>query len=429
MSLSLEQWLRRIEGLHPREIELGLERVDRVVGALRVARPAECVVSVAGTNGKGSCVAFLDSVARQAGAKTGTYTSPHLQRYNERIRIAGEELGDDEIVRCFEAVEAARGDVPLTYFEFGTLAALTAFRQAGVDLALLEVGLGGRLDAVNAVDASVSVVTSVALDHQRWLGPDREAIGAEKAGIFRPGRPAVVGDADPPRSLLAAASDTELALIGRDFFARPGDDGWSYESRVSLFPELPLPDFGGAEQLANAACALAALERCGHCLRFDRGHVVQGLKQARLQGRFQRLVTPDGKQWILDVAHNQAAAEALAANLARQRCDGRTLAVAGFMRDKRVEAFAAALADRVDAWFAVSPPGQRAMATSDCAGRLQSAGAAPVAEAASVGAGLEAASQAAGPGDRIVVCGSFMVVGPALDYLSRSGAANTPGKG
>ena len=400
--------------------------MQRVVGVLGVARPAECVVTVAGTNGKGSCVALLEAVALQTGAKTGAYTSPHLRRYNERIRIAGRELADEDIVHSFECVEEARGDVPLTYFEFGTLAALGAFKRAQVDVALLEVGLGGRLDAVNAVDADVAVVTSIAVDHEDWLGRDRESIGAEKAGVFRAGRPAVVGDRDPPESLLAAGRDSQLRLFGRDFSAHRSGDGWSYESAVSVYPELPLPDFGGAEQLSNAACALAALEHCGPYMRFDRRHVVRGLRQARLPGRFQRIAAPDGVQWILDVAHNEAAAAVLAANLRQSPPGGRTFVVAGFMNDKPVTEIARALAPGVDAWFAVSAPGGRALDTSECASRIRAATDAPVSEAASLDAGLQAASRAAGRGDRVVVCGSFTVVAPALDYLSQGVAANAP---
>ena len=426
MSQSLEQWLKRIEKLHAREIELGLERVRRVAGALGVARPAECIVSVAGTNGKGSCVALLEAVASQSGAKTGAYTSPHLQRYNERIRIGGEELSDEDIVRSFESVDQARGDVPLTYFEFGTLAAMNAFKRAQVDVALLEVGLGGRLDAVNSVDADVAVVTSIAFDHQEWLGADRESIGAEKAGVFRTGRPAVVGDRDPPESLLAAGAGSALRLFGRDFLAHQRGDSWSYESPVNVFPDLPMPQFGGAEQLSNAACALAALEHCGHRLRFDRRHVVHGLRQARLPGRFQRIVAADGVQWILDVAHNEEAAAMLAANLGASAISGRTLVVAGFMKDKPVTEIVRALAPAADAWFAVGVPGERGLDAAGCASRIGAETDTPVGEAASPEAGLEAASRVAGPEDRVVVCGSFTVVGPALDHLSQDVAAGTP---
>ncbi|KGO97578.1 bifunctional folylpolyglutamate synthase/dihydrofolate synthase, partial [Novilysobacter defluvii] len=263
--MTLAEWLEYIERQHLKSIDMGLERVREVAARMGLARPAERVVTVGGTNGKGSTVAFLEAIAREAGWRVGCYTSPHLLAYNERVRIDGHQAGDQELVGAFEAVEAARGDTALTYFEYGTLAALWLFERAGLDLAVLEVGLGGRLDATNLVDADVAVITTVDLDHQDWLGSDREAIGREKAGIARAWRPLVLGDDDPPSSVLghAYAIGASAVRIGCDFFfdAAPGDAApghWRWRE-VGYEVDLPRPGLEAPTQLRNAAVAIAAL--------------------------------------------------------------------------------------------------------------------------------------------------------------------------
>ncbi|MBT8143248.1 MAG: bifunctional folylpolyglutamate synthase/dihydrofolate synthase, partial [Gammaproteobacteria bacterium] len=276
MSRDLDGWLRYIEQLHPREIDLGLDRPRRVLGALAPGRIAPVVITVAGTNGKGSCCAFLANILQAAGLRTGVYTSPHLQRYNERIAIDGAAVTDDELVRAFERVEQARDTTPLTYFEFGTLAALDLFAAADIDVAVLEVGMGGRLDAVNIVEPDAAIVTSIGIDHVDWLGSDREAIAREKAGVFRRATAAIVGDPDPPQTLLdcATQSGADLRLLGHDFVVESDNGGWQYRSGISCWDELPIPGFGGSEQLRNAACALAALEQLRPQLDLRRAHLV-----------------------------------------------------------------------------------------------------------------------------------------------------------
>src|SRR5690606_14722970 len=300
---TLHDLLAWIERQHPREIEMGLERVRVVARAMGLGRPATHVVTVAGTNGKGSTVAFIDAVARAAGLRTGVYSSPHLLAYNERVRIDGVDIDDAALVDAFSAVEAARGDVPLTYFEFGTLAALRLFEQAGLDLVVLEVGLGGRLDATNLVDADVAVVTTVDLDHQDWLGDDREAIGAEKAGIARAWKPLVVGDDDPPASVLrhAYAIGASAIRAGSDFFfERLVGARWRWRE-LDYALDLPLPALAAPVQLRNAAIAIAALRALE--IEIPDEAVVRGIAKARLPGRLQRFERR-GAAVFVDVGHN-----------------------------------------------------------------------------------------------------------------------------
>ncbi len=385
-------------------------------GRLRLPRDAGLAVTVAGTNGKGSCVAYLESIARAAGYRTGAYTSPHLRRFNERIRIGGEEAADEEIVAALERVDAARQDVSLTYFEYTTLAALLVFREHDTDFNVLEVGMGGRLDAVNVIDPAAAVVTSIGLDHCEWLGNDRELVAREKAGVFRPGRPAIVGDRDPPAALAdtAAATGARLLSIGADFDWRRDANRWRWHGTVIAFDDLPLPAFGGNEQLDNAACALAAVEQLGPFLRVDRSHVAEGIRRARLDGRSQRVARDC--EWVLDVAHNAEAAAVLGASLAG--FEGRTIAVIALMQDKPVEGVARALADNVDEWIAVSDGSPRALSPEQLQDRLQGCVEAPVHCAVSLEDGLDAAAGLAGSRGRVLVTGSFRVVGPALDYLA-----------
>ena len=408
---SLEAWLEWQAGLHPTEIELGLERVQAVLGAMDLARPAARVITVGGTNGKGSCVAVLEALALESGVPVGAYTSPHLLRYNERVRVDGREVDDAALVEAFEAVERARGDTSLSYFEFGTVAALEIFRRRGVQLALLEVGLGGRLDAVNAVDPQVAVVTSVGLDHQEWLGPDRDSIGREKAGIFRAGRPAVIGDRAPPETLLRAAGEDALRL-GRDFDWSADGAGWRWRSARRELAGLPRAMLGAPALLDNAACALAAFVAL---YPLDDTSAARALARLRLPGRLQRV--PGAVEWWLDVAHNPDGAAVLAGALAAAPTAGRTLAVAGMLEDKDAAAIGRALDGQVDLWFAGSVDSPRGLSGAALAARLRAGVGTPVEAADSVIAACQAAQAAARTGERVLVCGSFHAVGPALEWL------------
>ncbi|HJS37734.1 MAG TPA: bifunctional tetrahydrofolate synthase/dihydrofolate synthase, partial [Burkholderiales bacterium] len=361
---TLAQWLQFIGRQHPDAIALGLERVRAVHE--RLAAPMACpVLTVAGTNGKGSTCAMLESILRASGRRVGLYSSPHLLRYNERVRIAGRDAADAELVAGFEAVERARRDVPLTYFEFGTLAALWMFSRARLEALVLEVGLGGRLDAVNIVDADCAAITSIDLDHVEYLGSTRESIGREKAGIFRRDRPAVVADPDPPESVLeaAAAAGARLLRIGRDFgyVAHPGQ--WDYWGPRGRRAALAYPALRGARQLGNAAAALAVLDALTEVLPVGMQDVRRGLAEVVLPGRFQ--VLPGRPQVILDVAHNPQAARTLAENLGTAGFAPETIAVFGVLRDKDVAGIVRAVAPRITRWHVGSLPGERGSSAAE----------------------------------------------------------------
>jgi len=417
-SRSLTDWLARLERLHPSTIELGLERVRRVKDALGLA-PAFPLIVVGGTNGKGSSCAYLEAMLGAAGYKTGLYTSPHLLRYNERVRIAGREASDAELVAAFEKVNAARGETSLTYFEFGTLGAMAQFVDAGVDVAILEVGLGGRLDAVNVFDADVALVTSVDLDHTDYLGDNREAIGFEKAGIYRAARPAICADPVPPASLLEHARHVgaDLRLVERDFSAHREGDHWSYRGVGTCWADLPLPAMAGACQLRNATGVLAVLEAMRGRLPASEAAIRQGLAAARVPGRFQRIArAPDV---ILDVAHNPEAARMLAATLREQPAGGRTLAVVGMLADKDAAGVFAALQGEIDAWWTCTPDSPRAQDATALAATLRAhAGAAAVSVQPDVHRALAEARSAAHEDDRILVFGSFYTVAAVLDHAA-----------
>jgi dihydrofolate synthase/folylpolyglutamate synthase len=353
---SLANWLEFLEKQHPMGqggIELGLDRVRCVKDELR-QQPVCPVVVVGGTNGKGSTCAYLEAILRAAGHRVGCYTSPHLLAYNERVRVDGVAAPDAALCAAFARVEAARraaGDVMLTYFEFGTLAALEVFAASRAQAIILEVGLGGRLDAVNVHDADVAVVTGVALDHTDYLGPDRESIGFEKAGIFRSGRLAICADARPPRTLVAHALDigADLALIGRDFGYERRPSAWAYRSRWSAADDLPLPALPGGYQFGNAAAALAALDGLRERLPVSLPAIRDGLRQVRLAGRFQRV--REAPAIVLDVAHNPQAVVSLAENLDAMGTFSRTFAVVGMLADKDIAGSLRPLAGRVDVWL------------------------------------------------------------------------------
>jgi dihydrofolate synthase/folylpolyglutamate synthase len=412
----LAEWLAHLESLHPQGIALGLERVAKVAARLGLA-PRFPVITVGGTNGKGSTCAYLDAILSAQGLLTGCYTSPHLVRYNERVRIGGRDAGDAQLIEAFVAVEAARGGVPLTYFEFGTLAALWNFREAGVAAAILEVGLGGRLDAVNAFDPDCAVVASIDLDHQEWLGDSREAIGFEKAGIFRSGRPAVCSDPRPPESLLAHAGSigADLRLFGRDFRAVRGEGGWRFESDRGAMDGLPLPPLRGMHQLANAAGAVAALESLFDRLQIGESAIRTGLSHVQLAGRFQ--VLPGWPRVILDVAHNPAAARALSENLEGLESPGRLIAVFGMLADKDVEGVLDVMAARVDLWLAGEIEAGRRMPIDRMRRLLEQRGL-PNRCFPSLRDAWSFACKEAGEVDTILVFGSFYTVGAVMKAMA-----------
>ena len=432
MARSLEEWLALQEAAHPKSIDLGLARVAAVARRLGIDRPGSPVITVGGTNGKGSTVAHLEALCLAAGCSVGLFTSPHFLRYNERIRIDGVEVEDAAIVAAFERIEAARGASSLTFFEYNTLAALQLFAEHGVELALLEVGLGGRLDATNLIDADVAVVCSIGFDHRDWLGETLEEIGAEKAGIFRPGRPAVLGTMRMPASVYSAiaACGARPIVAERDFTwrvtSRPSQQPrWSYRGVHMSLDDLPPSALAGSIQYRNAATALAALEalategaRYAAARRvleaLDARTVAAALGRVRLAGRFH--IVPGPVEWILDIAHNPPAAEVLAAQLEERPCQGRTLAVVGILADKDAPAIAAALVAAVDGWVLCSLDGPRGISAAVLARRLEAVVSTPTL-AGSVREACEAARAAARPGDRVVVCGSVHTVGPALDWL------------
>jgi dihydrofolate synthase/folylpolyglutamate synthase len=415
---TLADWLEHVERLHHRPIDMTLERVREV--ARRLAIGFACpVFTVGGTNGKGSTCALLDAILRAGGYRVGRYTSPHLLRFNERVTIDGVEAADAALVEQLQAVEAARGEVSLTYFEFTTLAILRLLMQARLDAVVLEVGLGGRLDAVNLVDADVALITSIDLDHIDYLGPTREHIGFEKAHICRGGRPAICCDPQPPHTVLQVAADlgADLWCIGRDFDAcAPDEPGaarqWIYRGRAQRRAGLPLPALRGAHQLRNAAGALAALEALRDRLPLSQQAVRSGLLQATIPARFQ--VLPGRPVVILDVAHNPHAAAALAENLDRHGFFPRTRAVFGMLADKDVAGVVAALRDRIDHWHVGPTPGPRGMTAETLAQRLRAAGAVAVSENESLAAAYGQALGAATADDRIVVFGSFLTVAAAI---------------
>jgi len=433
---TLAEWLSLQESVHPQSIDMGLERVSRVADVLGVAASTFPVITVAGTNGKGSVVAHLEALLSALGARAGLFTSPHLIRYNERIRVGGNEVSDAELIAVFEQIEAARGATTLTFFEYNTLAALAIFTRARVDVAVLEVGLGGRLDATNLVAADAAVLASVGFDHREWLGDTLELIGAEKAGIFRPGRPAVLGTPQMPASVYEAISRLGACAVvaERDFSWQIDVAGWDYRGLALALESLPASALAGAIQYRNAATAIAALEalRSSEQARpavgplatrlaaLDEHTVAAALQRVRLPGRFQ--ILPGEVEWILDIAHNEPAARVLAAQLRERPLPqsgagaGSTFAVIGVLADKDAAAIGAALAGVIDRWIVCTLPGPRGTSAAELAARLV-ARAAPIELAGSVTAGCELARAQAQPGDRVVVCGSVYTVGPALQWL------------
>lgn len=461
---SLSQWLSYLETLHPTAIDMGLARISEVAKRLQLALP--CIrITVGGTNGKGSTCAMLEAIYLAAGYKVGTYSSPHLVSYNERIRLNGAQAEDADIVEQFVRIEAARGDISLSYFEFSTLAAMLLFEARQVDVAILEVGLGGRLDAVNMLDTDCAIITSVDIDHQEYLGTDREQVGWEKAHIFRKGRPAICSDPMPPKRLVeyAGSIGADLWLFGRDFNYSGDQLQWSYGGREQRRNSLAYPSLRGANQLLNASAALAAIEALRSSLAVPQQAVRIGLSQVELPGRLQ--ILPGMPSIVLDVAHNPHAASALAQGLDAMPAVPATHAVLGMYADKDVEGVIRHLATRVTHWHCATLDGPRGLAAEQLAeiirkvledytaegGGAQSGstaivlpGGLPVAPTPSTVPGVKAAPKvvqaprkveiscapnpvsafvearkAVSDNDRIVVFGSFSTVGPVLTELGR----------
>lgn len=419
----LPGWLSYLESLHPKTIDLGLERVLAVKQRMGLA-PTFGIVTVGGTNGKGSTCAMLESILRAGGYRTGLYTSPHLLRYNERVRLNGAEAGDAALCAAFAAVEAGRGEISLTYFEFATLAAIWLFIRAQPDVVILEVGLGGRLDAVNAFAADCAIVTSVDIDHTDYLGETREAIGFEKAGIFRAGRAAIYAENNPPQSVVqhAAQIGARLLQIGKDFGCRADPGQWAFLGQAERLNGLPYPALRGAYQLANASAALAALEQIRERLPLTRNDIRRGLLEVVLPGRFQ--VLPGRPQVILDVAHNPHAAQALAGNLKNLAPAGKTIAVFAMLRDKDIAGVVQHLREAVDIWLLAGIDQPRGASGDELLAVLETEGLAGRAEVfGDVAAAYRHACDMAGEDDRIAAFGSFYTVADVLSCRSAQSAA------
>ena len=424
---TLDDWLAHCERLHPKAMDFTLERVREVRRRMNLGVTVP-LVAVAGTNGKGSTCAMLEAIALRAGYRVGVHTSPHLLHFTERCRIDGSAVDAGALLAHFEAVEQVRGDVALTYFEFTLLAIVRLFAASPLDLVVLEVGLGGRLDAVNAFDADCAVITSIDLDHMEYLGATREAIGFEKAGIMRPGRPVVVSDPVPPQSVIdhAAALGADLWRVGRDFRTSGDRQQWNWAGRTQRYNGLAYPALRGANQLINASGVLAAFEALRERLPISAQAVRSGLATVALPGRFQ--IVPGQPTLVLDVAHNPHAVAALVHNLDQMGFHPRTHAVFGAMHDKDIAAMLRRMAPVVDHWHFTDLPTPRA-ATAQALAQLHRglavAGPGPVAVSChgTPSQALLAALEEADPADRIVVFGSFFTVGGVLrDGLPRMAA-------
>jgi len=427
---TLDDWLAHCAAMHPKTMDLSLERTVEVARRLDI-RFAVPVITVAGTNGKGSTCAMLESIVRHAGYRTGLYQKPELVHFEERCRVDGAPVPADDLVPHFAAVEQARGDITLTQFEFSTLAIVRLLSLLPLDVLILEVGLGGRYDSVNAFDTDCAVITSIDLDHMEWLGPDRESIGLEKAQIMRPGKPAIVSDPLPPASVVqhAQAIGADLWLVGRDFNHSGDRQQWGWSGRGRRYSGMSYPALRGANQLLNAAGAIAALEALRSRLPVTAQAIRTGLALVELPGRFQ--IVPGQPALVLDVAHNPQAVAALALNLDAMGYFPRTHAVFGVMRDKDIPGLLAKMAPLVDVWHCCTLPTARAASADELAALVGAAAAGRPGEPVQVhthgspAAGLRAAAAAADPADRIVVFGSFLTVGGVLkEGLPRLTAAH-----
>lgn len=416
--LQLDEWLARLESYSPHEIELGLDRVQSMLARLSLPMP-EVVIHVAGTNGKGSSVAMLEALLLTTGKTVGCYTSPHLLRYNERVRVAGTEVSDADLVEAFAEVEAHRGQLPLTYFEYGTLAAMALFAKQAVEIAILEVGLGGRLDAVNAVEPTACLITNIALDHCDWLGDNVEVIGAEKAGIMRPGKPVVFAAAEMPQSILDAAHavGADLIAAARDYSWSVHSDSWSWQFADYSLPTLRRPALAGDIQLQNAAGVLALLATAGFDDLLQANVVDVALASATLPGRAQWV----DDRFVLDVAHNPAAATALVSTVIGTGRGRAGATVLGMLDDKDVASVVAALDPLTDHWIAVTADSPRAFAADELARQVANATDRPCWIADSMSAAIDRAIEVSAADDLILITGSFYTVGAALVILAAAG--------
>lgn len=399
---SLSQWLEYLEQIHHRPIDMGLDRVRAVAQRMDLLSPSGTVFIVAGTNGKGSTVRYLEVICQQAGFTTGTYTSPHLIDYRERVRVNGAELDDAAHAKAFFAVERARGEISLTYFEFGTLAALFLLQQQPIDVLVLEIGLGGRLDAVNIIDGDVAIVTSVGIDHIEFLGPDREGIGFEKAGVYRTGKPAICGDPQPPKRLVeqATAISANLLLCEQDFHVTESADHFTFHGPQGIWDELPYPSL----PLVNASTALAALQSSGLAIHIN--SVRQGLRMATLPGRMEQI--REEPTVLLDVGHNPHATTYIAAELVRRFPDRRIVAVCAMLRDKEHADTLKPLCPLVSEWYLGSIEGPRGYAAADLRKALPEG--ADVTLAVDVEHAFTQAIRAVSANDVVLCFGSFLTV-------------------
>jgi len=419
----LSAWLAWLETLSPTEINLGLERTQRVLGRLELQRPPH-VLLIAGTNGKGSSVAMTNALLRATGLRTGAFTSPHITDYNERIIVDGVAASDAEIIAAFERVEAAREDTDLTYFEFGTLAAAVVFSAADLDVWILEVGLGGRLDATNAIEPTASLITNVSLDHCDWLGDDVETIAAEKAGVMRSEVPTVFGDVDIPTSVVRRAAECGAKLLraGKDFYLHIGKGGtWSWRGPSRAIEGLRRPGLLGEFQMRNAAAVVMLLESAGLAGKLDAGLINKILPGITLPGRVQRMkisgLGSGTNEWLIDVAHNPAAASALANTLDSLQCSGKTIAIVGLLDDKDLAGVIAPLREQVDQWIAMTAASDRAIPADELARQIANFTGRACFVADSTAAAVEFARRTASENDRILTTGSFFTVGPVLEQL------------
>lgn len=420
-SAPLEQWLQKLETIHPAEVELGLERVTIVAGRLQLLPVVQPLITVAGTNGKGSTVAVLEALLNEVGRTTGTYTSPHFRRFNERIKVAGVEVEDAAIIEAFSAIDEARGEISLTYFEFATLAALWIFKAVAPDFVILEVGLGGRLDAVNIADPSLAIITSIDLDHQSWLGHSRDEIAREKAGIVRAGRPVVVAEPHPPQALLDCLIEVGAAPVqfyGSDFSIEVTGSQWQGTLQNLDGTERllgPLPMSGLLPQ--NIAAAAQGLLSLG--VDFTNEDLAQALEGVAVTGRRQSLRIAESEV-VLDVAHNPAAVKKLVEYLSLTPCKKRVIAIFSAMSDKDIQGMADAATGYFDAWFlADQPHNDRAAKASDVAQALRKAGQGMISISKNLRQAFRRAQSIAGPGDRVVVFGSFYTVAEVLPLLEK----------
>ncbi len=409
---TVAEWLQWLETLHSKKIDMSLGRLKAVIKMLPICSE-HTTITVGGTNGKGSCIALLESIYLHAGFRVGVYTSPHLWHFNERIRFNGSNISDADLVDMFVAIDNARTDITLSYFEYATLAALVYFSSLKPDVVLLEVGLGGRLDAVNAVDADVSLIASVAIDHEEWLGKTREEIGYEKAGIMRVNKPGIVAERDCPKSVINYAQKVGALMkrVGHHYDCIPGEVTWNYEGANGVMEELPIPNFGGNEQLTNAAGCVAVVEASQSQLPVSHDALVMGLKNAQIKARSESRKI-NGVIWVFDVAHNPAAAEALSNFLENHPIKGKTIAILAVMADKDLKGILEPMLSKVDEWIFTHTGDERCATTESMQDVLPH----NVSSTSfmNINMACEWARNQTSEGDRVLVYGSFYLVGPAM---------------